>query len=51
MIGVETVSPRVSGRNSIELVEDQLVYSRRKGNVTTKSREHFGIKVIGKEGI
>ena len=41
-MGVETV--RVTG--SIELVEDQLVYQRRKGNVTSENRENFVFKVI-----
>ena len=43
-IGVETVRPKVTG--SIELIEDQLVYQRRTGNVTTEDRENFGVKVI-----
>ena len=43
-MGVETVPPKVTG--SIEFIEDQLVYQRRTGNVTTEDRENFGVKVI-----
>ena len=48
MFEVETVRPRVTGRNSIELVEDQLEYNRRKVNATIKSKKNFGIEVIAR---
>ena len=43
-LGVEKVQPQVTG--SIELIEDQLVYQKRTGNVTKEHRENFGSKVI-----
>ena len=49
MMEVETIRPRVNGRNSIESVEDQLEYRRGKENVTTKSRKSFEIKVFERE--
>ena len=44
MMEVKTARPQVTG--SIELIEDQLVYQKRTGNVTKEHRENFGPKVI-----
>ena len=49
MLEIEMVTPRITGRNGMELVEDHLEHSQKKIHVTThKISSNFGLKFIEK---